>query len=168
MEKFLFEALGYFAILLGVISFTQENREKMLIFNIFSTLFYGINILYYNGYTGAILSFISIIIMIISFKYKHKLNYKFHLISPILAIIVFLIIDEGIVGLLPAIGTFFSTLANLQKNILYMKYIFYGSATSWLIYGIYLGSVPAILLDVAGIIALTYGIYKIKKKNSTN
>lgn len=154
---------GYIAIFFTVLSFINKDRKQMLLFNIISTSLYAINVVYYNGLTGGVLSIISVIIMLISIFENKKLNKRLLILAPFLAIISFIVIDEGYIGLFPMFGIFFSTTANLQNNTLNMKYIFLASATSWLIFGIIIGSTPAILLDIVGLIALFVGIYKIKK-----
>ena len=65
--------------------------------------------------------------------------------------------------MLPAVSLIFIIFADLQEDLIKMKFIYYGSAFSWLIYAIILGSIPAILFDIVGITALTYSIYKLKQ-----
>lgn len=160
------DLIGYCAIVFGVLAFLNEERQKMLLLNALSTLAYGINVLFYEGLTGAILSFFSFTIILISLRKNERLNKNLTILAPVVGILTFVFLAEGWVGFFPALGIFFATWANLQKEILKMKYIFYGSATSWLIFGLLIGSIPAILLDVFGLIALTYGIRSIKKKNN--
>lgn len=85
-----------------------------------------------------------------------NLSFKIHL---------YFINNEGMLGILPAISLIFIIFADIQKDILNMKYIYFGSAFSWLIYAIIINSIPAILYDVFGILTLIYSIYQIKKKN---
>jgi len=67
------------------------------------------------------------------------------------------------IGILPCISLIFIAYADLQSNIIKMKTIYYGSAVSWLIYAIYINSMPAIIYDLIGITILTYSIYKCKQ-----
>jgi hypothetical protein len=138
----------------------------MLINGMISTSLFGISIYYYQGINGLFVSLISVISKLLSLFIKNKkiINYiKYS--STIIAILFYLQFNtEGIIGLLPAISLIFIIFADMQEDLIKMKFIYYGSAFSWLIYGILLNSIPAILFDVFGIITLTYSIFQLKKQ----
>lgn len=48
------------------------------------------------------------------------------------------------------------------KNVITMKYYYYGSAICWLSYGVAIESMAAILYDIIGIVALSYSLYQLK------
>lgn len=161
----LIDIIGYVAIVLSVLGFLSKSTNMMRFHGMTSTLLFGISIYFYNGINGLFVSLISFITKTLSiFIEEEKLDFiKF--ISPIIAFICFYFFNnEGMIGILPAISLIFIMIADIQKDILNMKLIYFGSAISWLFYGIALGSIPAILFDVFGIITLTYSVLKIKKE----
>lgn len=158
-----FNLIGYSSIYFLVLSFISKERSKILKFGLLSTVLFGISISYYSGINGLFVSIISASVKILSLLYScKKLNIVFKISAPIISLIFFLFFNnEGLFGILPAIALLFIIAADSQENILKMKFLYYGSICSWLIYGIVLNSIPAILYDVLGFIALTYSIYNI-------
>lgn len=158
------DIIGYIAIVLSVIGFASKDTINMRIYGMFSTLLFGISIYFYNGVNGLFVSVISFFTKWLSFYFPEKYLMILKFLSPIIALIYFLYFNkEGLIGLLPSLSLIFIIVADLQKNIVNMKIIYYGSIVCWLWYGIVLDSIPAILFDVFGFIFLTYGIIKLKK-----
>jgi len=157
-----YDFIGYISIFFLLLSFFSQGKQTMRLYGLLSAAFFGISIFGYQGYNGVFVSFISIIIKGISLKYsEEKLIFFKKLSFPIALLFYFFINNEGFYGLLPALAIIFIIYADTQKDILNMKKIYYGSAFSWLFYAIMIGSLPAIIYDVIGIIVLTYTIYKI-------
>lgn len=161
----LYDLIGYLAILLNLIGFLVHSSQKMRVFGILSTGTFGINIYFYNGLNGLFISSVSIFIKILSFfvNDENKLK-KVRYFIPVLGFIFYYFFNkEGLVGLLPTLSLFFIILADIKDDPIEMKKIYYGSTICWLLYGIILGSIPAIIFDLVGIIALTISIKKLKK-----
>jgi hypothetical protein len=158
------DLIGYIAIVFSIISFLSKDKVKMRLNGAISTLLFGISIYFYNGVNGLFVSIVSFSIKILSLNIKEEKLKSIKIIMPFVALFFFFFFNkEGLVGILPAISLIFIAFADIQKDILKMKIIYYGSAFSWLIYGIILGSIPAIIFDIIGIITLTISIYNLKK-----
>jgi hypothetical protein len=158
-----FNLIGYISIFFSVFSFISKDKDNILKFGLLSTILFGISISFYSGFNGLFVSIISASVKILSLLYNcQKFNFVLKILAPIISLIFFIFFNnEGIIGILPAIALLFIITADCQENILKMKFLYYGSVLSWLIYGIVLHSIPAILYDILGFIVLTYSIYKI-------
>lgn len=162
----MFDLIGYAAIIFSVLAFLTNTKNNMRKYGIISTILFGISIYAYQGFNGLFVTIISLITKLLSIKFNEEKLFFLKLLSPFLAVcFYFLFNKEGLSGLLPALSMIFIIFADLQEDIIKMKIIYYGSAFCWLFYGIVLGSIPAILFDIFGILALTYSIFKLKNKS---
>jgi len=158
--------LGYISILFHVYSFLLRDRKKVLIYGSIALVFYIIHILLSGSSIGTvIIASLGLVVSLLGFlnEKKRKLIIK---ITPVLALTVFIISGMDMMSFFAALGTFFSSSAKLVSKTINMKYLYLGSATSWLITGILLGTVPAILYDILGLSALFYSIYDLKKEEN--
>ena len=162
-------SFGYFSIIPHLLAFISISTSKMLKLNIVSTLLLGFSMMAFEGHNGFLISFISVILkftallgICTNIKEWHKT-----IIGLIFGASYFILFNnEGWFGILPSISMIFVVFADFQKNILTMKYYYYGSAFCWLIYGIFLQSNAAILYDLIGISALTFSLINIKKQTT--
>lgn len=167
-NKLIMDLLGYIAIIISILGFISKDKFYMRFNGMVSTLLFGISIYFYNGVNGLFVSLISFFTKLLSLFIKEEKLEFIKILSPILAFIMFFYFNtEGIFGLLPALSLIFIMIADIQSDIIKMKQIYFGSAFCWLLYGIVLGSIPAILFDVFGIMTLIYSIRKIKKDRET-
>lgn len=166
---FVYDIIGYIAIIFHLLAFLANSKNSMRLNGMISSAFFSISIFFYNGINGFFVSIISFITKLLSFFiHEDKLNILKYS-SPIIAFFFFYFInEEGIIGILPAVSLIFIIIADLQKDIIKMKYIYYGSVFCWLLYGIFLNSIPAVLFDLFGFFTLTYSIYKLKKERELN
>lgn len=161
-NRLLLDLCGYIAIIFSILAFLSKNTNKMRINGMISTFLFWISIAYYNGFNGLFVNIISFLTKLLSIYIKEKKLMYLKYSSPLIAFIFYYFFNtEGLIGLLPTISLIFIIFADLQSDILKMKIIYYGSAFSWLLYGIFLKSIPAILFDIFGIMTITYSIIKI-------
>ena len=159
-----YDVVGYISIIFSIIAFLSKSKKKMRINGAISATFFGISIYGYAGYNGVFVSLISVIIKLLSLKYKEEKLKILKIASVPVAIIFYLYINkEGLYGILPAISLIFITFADTQKDLIKMKIIYIGSAISWLIYAIIISSMPAIIYDIVGLVILAYSILEIKR-----
>ncbi len=162
-------SLGYGSIIAHLLAFSSRNTHTMLKFNMLSTFFLGLSLIPFGAYCGTWMSFLSVMSKMSAFFGVgcDMKEFKKGLIGFFLGLLYFFFFnDEGWFGILPAVSMIFIVLADLQRNVVYMKYYYYGSAFCWLTYGIFIGSLAAILYDVLGILALSYSVYQIKKSSN--
>lgn len=159
----MYDIIGYVSIIFSIMAFVTKDKFQMRLQGGIATLLFGISIYSYGGINGAFVSIVSFLVKILSLKFDEDKLKFIKILSFPLSLIFFLVFnEEGVYGLLPALSLIFIVFADLQKDILKMKYIYFGSAICWLVYAIIINSVPAILFDVFGLTALTYSVYQIK------
>lgn len=163
-QKIIIDLIGYISIIFSFLAFLSHKKNIMRFNGMIATLLFGISIYFYNGLNGLFVSFVSFCTKLLSIYFKEeKINFLKYLSFPISIIFYLYFNKEGLIGLLPALSLIFIIIADLQKDIIKMKFIYFGSAFCWLFYGILLNSIPAILFDIVGILTLSYSIYKLKK-----
>jgi len=155
--------IGYISVLFHLVSFKAKDRKNILILGAIATILYTINI-YGNGahFGTLVISIISILFFIISYYSSLKHRTQIAKIVPVIAFGVFIFTGMDLMSFLAAVGTLFANYAKLEEDVLQIKIIYLFSASSWLIIGILLNSIPAILFDAVGIAVLLTEIYKIK------
>jgi hypothetical protein len=165
-----FEFLGYLSLVFHFYGFYTHNRQKMLISGFISALLLGFTYLNHFALMGLSLTILSLLSKSLNLFLKReileiyeKYLHYFIFILSFIFLILFIPI-EGYRAILPIFGLIFVLISDNQKDILYMKYFYIGSALSWLSYAYLIHSIPAILYDVIGIIILIYTIHKIKNK----
>lgn len=167
-----YDVVGYISIIFSILAFLSENKTKSRFYGMISTILLAFNLYFYNGMNGVFVSVISFLTKLLSLKIEEEKLNILKYSSPFIAFIFFFYFnEEGILGILPAISLIFIIFADLQKDVLKMKIIYFGSAISWLIYRIVINSIPAIIFDVVGIIILSYvsiKLYKERKKLKNN
>ena len=159
------EFIGYVAVILHIWSFSSENRRNILFIGSISLTLYISHIYFAGSSIGVIiiasLGLISSVLGLYLSKPNRDKLIKF---VPLLSISIFLFSGMDIMAFFAALGTLFSTYAKLTEDVLKIKIIYLGSASSWLIIGILIHSTPAILFDTIGISVLLLTIYNIKRK----
>lgn len=153
-------ALGYLSVAFHIAQFVSQTTKKMLIYGLASTALLGLHFLLSGtslGFYAVVLSIVVKITALMDFKTVSKVTL---VATPILGFIYYASFSEPDETFLPALAMVFIATADFQKDIVKMKAWYYGSAFSWLCYGIYISSVPAVAYDVLGIGFLTYGIYR--------
>jgi hypothetical protein len=167
MENFHIQLIGYISIVFHFLAFyEQKEQKKFLIFNILSILFLTTHFYFLNAFNAVFIMGISFFINVFSFltlkisKNKIIKNLKTFIIllTPLLGVINFYHINNGIYGILPAIASIFSATAVLQTDLLKSKIIIFGSLICWFIYSVIINSIPGILYDIVGFVALTYSL----------
>jgi hypothetical protein len=142
-----YDNIGYLAIFFSVSAFLSLSKQKMRIYGGISTVLFGVSIFFYHGFNGLFVTIVSLASKLLSFYVSEDRLLKVKYSSFFLALTFYLFFNqEGYCGILPSISLVFIIFADMQKDILKMKYFYYGSAFSWLIYGVLLSSLPAILL----------------------
>lgn len=131
-----------------------------------STIFYGVNVYYYNGTTGFIVSMISVSFLMLSYITENDKVKKLQILTPIVALTVYWVNDFSNEGLIASIGSFFAAMGAIQNDVNKARKIYFLSSITWLIYGVFINSIAAILFDIFGSFALVYKILKSEAKKN--
>jgi len=158
------EIIGYVAIIFAVISFSAESTTKMRKFGILSSSLIGLSVYLNQGIIGAVVTILGVSIKILSLFLTQEQLKPVKYSTPVIAILYFVFYNtEGFFGSMPVIALFVLIYADIQADILKMKYIYLIGLLLWLIYGIYLLSPAAIIYDIVAIIIMIYSIFKLRK-----
>ena len=159
-----YEFFGFIGIIFNLLGFAQTDLKKSLVLNIIAISLFVLNMYFIGVSHGAVL--VAVLGLSLSITSLALLNYpaiKDFIIklSPLIMVCILVLLGFNIQNLIAAFGFLFSTLAKMQKDILWMKFIYILSCLVWLSLGIYIGSPSMILSDIVGFIALIYSIRKI-------
>lgn len=151
--------IGILAIVMNWKFFASNTDDNYKFFGAISTMLYGAHIyLYADAVVGAIVSLASAILYIIMIVfYENKKSIIPSIIIFAIAGYLWMESDAAIKNTMPLIGSFFVALGYYVSNfhnVVYGRVIYLGSAISWLILGINIGSIPAIVFDIVGIITI--------------
>jgi len=160
---FVYQILGYLAVFFHILQFLSISSRRMLFFGLLSAFLLSMHFMMLGTLNGVLACLISIVVKLVALNNKEALSRLIMRVSPFVSILYFSMVSENFYDVFPSIALFFIMIADLQKSILRMKLIYYGSAISWLMYGLCIQSIPAIMYDIFGIIFLTVGIIRIKK-----
>jgi hypothetical protein len=158
--------IGYLAVVLNIFNFTSRNEDTYLKYSFASTLLYISHVaLVSNNMSLFLMGFLGLIPIIMSFVFQKGEILKISIFIALAATFIYYVSDREIVLLYALIGTYFASYAKAQKgNLLKMKVFFLGSASSWLMVGISIGSTPAIIFDVVGLLALSVEVMGLMNK----
>lgn len=160
---------GYASVAFHIAQFLSQNTRHMLIFGLVSTGLLGLHFCLGGTVLGVYAVVLSVIVKIAALLDYPRVSKAVLVATPITGFAYFFLLAGASETFLPALAMIFIAIADFQKDLIKMKLWYYGSAFSWLCYGLYIESVPAIAYDVLGIIFLTTGIYlAYKKRHSEN
>jgi len=136
-------------------SFKEKSKNKTLIFQFVSILFFNFGLYLYNVVEASLfVSLISLFSLTLGLFAKEKPKRIITILTPFIAILSILFLDYDIGTFLTILGTMFSAIAALSKDIFKMKLFYLFSNITWLFFDIYIQSIGAIIFDLVGMIAL--------------
>lgn len=158
----IFSILAFLAL---VISICIKERKKSLCVQSLNCLFEAVYDFIISAYTGAVLSVINFIRTFI-FINKNKINKKIYLFILIffegIIIINCLVTWNGLISLLPTIGSIIRTYCLWQSN---MRLVRISGITTGIFYGIYYIFYQSWFMVLGDLILLVVGIYAVYKND---
>ncbi len=178
MYSFLNIIFGSLSIIFISWAYIQTDRIRFLKINTLNALFFGASLLLNGGVSGALVSFINAGIFVAALFVKNDgLRVRMSCAVPLIAFAIALqafdnviihpvypvVLQKYSVGI-PAMATFFVTLAALQKDMLVNKTFLLASTALWALYGLLVTAWFAFVSDIVGLIIIVISIYKLLKK----
>ena len=158
----IFSILAFLAL---VISICIKERKKSLCVQSLNCFFEAVYDFIISAYTGAVLSIINFIRTFI-FINKNKINKKIYLFILIffegIIIINCLLTWNGLISLLPTIGSIIRTYCLWQSN---MRLVRISGITTGIFYGIYYIFYQSWFMVLGDLILLVVGIYAVYKND---
>ncbi len=157
------QVLGIVGVISLFLSILYNNKKQIVILQIISSLFYGLEYLFLNAIPAMIMSFISLLRCIIFYLFERK-NKKVPVIVLIIIILAIILIAKflnyGVMGYFPIICTLLYTIGIWQKNLNLFRIITLIVSCIWIGYNIYVGAYPSLIENIVEIITSLTAIYK--------
>lgn len=160
------QIFGLTALAVLIISFQQNNKNKLLKYQTYSSLLYAIQYIFLGALTGCLMNLSCMARNYIFEKYKAKRPPIYYLILVlILMITVSALSFNGFISLLPMLAVILYSVAVWIGNLTMIRIVEVISCTLYILYNIevraYTGLIATIIEMVGAIIAL----YKFNIKN---
>lgn len=152
MVYWIAQAFGVLGLLVMVISLFQKNKDKMLGYVVVNGVFFGIEYLLLEAYSGMFSNFFGIFRTYVSKeKEKHNnLNKWYVLLFFIIGytIIGFISFDGKIISLLPIIAEIVYVITLWQEKVKKIRIGTLLMVILWLIYDIFVKAYPSMITDL--------------------
>lgn len=171
------QIIGFIAMAFAILSYQHKTGKGALVFQLICGLLFSIHLFMLNAISGALLNFVAFIRAIL-FLNKEKLKSDnniwlagFTLVYIILYIMSFTVFNMEptaknlIVEVLPVIGMIASTLGLRSHDAAKLRRFGLISSPTWIIYGIFNGSIGGVVSEVISLCSIFIGIirFDIKK-----
>ncbi|MBE6152730.1 MAG: YgjV family protein [Firmicutes bacterium] len=169
--NFLAQILGCFGLIFLIISIQNNNKKKILLFQIFANIFYGLQYITLNSFSAGLMSLVSLIRCVIFYKYseKSKTTPKYILFILLLIICIISIFTyNGVISLIPILATILYTYATWQDNLKKFRIITTFVALLWIIFNSFVGAYIALISSVFELFNGLVSIYRFDIKKEKN
>lgn len=154
---------GILGLVFLVISIQNNNKNFVLLFQIFANVFYGLQYIVLNSISAGLMSFISLFRCIAYYIYS-KNNSKI----PKCVLILFLIMIisvlfftyNGLFSIIPIFATVLYTYGTWCDNLKVFRYIALIVAILWIIFNLYVGAYVAFIGSIFELLSGLLAIYR--------
>lgn len=166
MIKFIIaQIFGAFALIILIISFLKNNKEKLLKYQIFSSLLYAIQYVFLEAYPGALMNIACMLRNWIFKRYNEKRPPIFWLLFVIALMIVFSIFTfKGFISLLPMLAVILYSIALWVGSLKVIRVIEIISCSLYIIYNIYVYAYIGLIATIIELIGAIVALYKFNIK----
>lgn len=157
---YLAQVFGIVALFILILSFQQNNTEKLFKLQIASCLTYSLEYLLLGGFSGALICFICAIRNLVFSKHKEQIPvfwlYTFLIIMFVSSIISY----TGLVSLLPLLSALVYTIALWHKKLRIIRLAELLVAFIYIIYNIYILAYTSVLSSIIELVTTIFAIYR--------
>ena len=155
------QIFGFIALVLYIISLQINNKKKLLIFLAITNIFYSLQYLMLDAYSGLFISLVGMFRSIIFLKFEQeKKDIPIYVLLLIFGIILYsgILSYNTMLSIIPISMGFIYSWATWQKNMKRFRIVCILNASSWLLYnlivGAYVGALSSIIEFIFAIVAL--------------
>lgn len=163
------QVFGVIALIILIISFQNNKKEKLLRLQMFSSLLYAIQYIFLKAYTGFSMNIICMIRNLFFNKFKNVKPPLYYLVMIIvlMAFSSFFTFD-GIISLLPTVAVILYSIALWNGNMKIIRVTEIISCTLFIIYDIKVLAFTGLIATIIEMISAVFALYRfdIKKSNS--
>ena len=169
MEFLTAQIFGLFGAIFAMTANQMKDKKKCLFFYIISYSFFVINLILLGAYSGAINTFIALILTIISSRLNDKKFPMWLLLLFILLILIGNIITySNVFSLLPAVASYIYLIILLLSNMKTIRRWTVLLRVLWIIYDYIVRAYTTFVIDIVSFISSLIAIYRLDiKKKST-
>ena len=150
--------------ILFILSMLSRTKPKVIIYLIVSALFFGIHYLCLQAFTGAVLSLIELILLIVLYFFEKKYNNQFNIpiviIFGIITICVSIFTWETWASVIPMISMIIYLSGLIFTNIVFVKASVFVRIVLNVIYMLFIESYIGAVCNVIIVFFTIYGIVK--------
>ncbi len=166
MVKIIAQIIGFVALFISLIAYHRKDKKTIMSNLVICNLFKLVHYLLLGAYSGCVTKIIAIIrdefIIIKEKNTKYSCN-LFLLFFIMLYVIAAFFTYDGILSLFPLVAALIYTLFIWNGNELVVKKTAFYCYFIWLVYNIFVFSIPEIIANILGIISTFIAIKNYKK-----
>lgn len=161
---FLAQLFGLIGLIILVISFQQDKKDKLLKYQVFSSLFFSIQYFCLNAITGALMHGMTLIRNIIFKRFKTKVPIIYLIIIISFMVILSAISYEGIISVFPAIGVILYSIAIWHGNLTMTRCVEIFGCILFIIYNIKYFAITGLITTIIEMMSAIIAIYRFDLK----
>lgn len=163
------QIFGLVALIILVISFQKNKKERLLKLQMFSSLLYAIQYIFLKAYTGFFMNIICMIRNLIFNKFKNKRPPLYCLVIIIALMISCSIFTfNGIISILPTIAVSIYSIALWIGNMKIIRVVEIISCILFIIYDIKVLAILGLIATIIEMISAIIALYKFDIKTKCN
>ena len=143
-----------------VLTYHTKTKKQILIFNTIACASSALSFMFLSAYSGCVMSLLAVLRNYLFYMQDEKKDINNLIIVLVILAFLSIITYDGILSLMPSIGTLLYTISVWQSNRKVYRMFGIPIEISWLIYHIYVLSIFGIILETILFIAVVIGIIK--------
>lgn len=161
------QIVGGIALIILIISFQGNNKEKLLRHQIVSSLLYAIQYAFLGAYTGSLMNLTCMIRNFIFNRYKTERPPLYWLIIVIILMVIFsLFTFNSFISLLPMLAVVLYSISLWNGNLKIVRVVEIISCSLFIIYNIKVLAYTGLIATVIELLGAIFAFYKFNIKNS--
>lgn len=159
------QIIGIIALIVLMISFQKNTKEKLLKYQMVSSFLYAIQYLFLGAYTGCLMNFTCMVRNYIFNRYKNKVPIYYLIIVILIMIFLSMLTYSGLISLLPMIAVVLYSCALWYGNLKIVRITDIISCLLFIIYNIKVLAITGLIATFIEMLSTIIAIYKFDIKN---
>jgi len=161
---YLAQLFGFIALIFLIISFQKNDKNKLLKYQIFSSLFFAIQYLCLNAITGCLMNLMTLVRNVIYKRFNNNTP-VLYLLSVIVAMVVLSMFSyNGIISILPTVAVILYSIALWQKNLTITRCTEVISCSLFIIYNIKVLAITGLISTIIEMFFAIVATYRFDMK----
>ena len=163
---YLAQLFGIIALIILIISFQKNDKNLLLKYQIFSSLFFAIQYLCLNAITGCLMNLMTLVRNVIYKRFNNNTPLLYLLTVILVMVVLSMFSYNGIISILPTIAVILYSIALWQKNLTITRYTEVISCSLFIIYNIKVLAITGLISTIIEMFFAFVAIYRfdIKKE----